>query len=83
MARSRCGAALGLLLLVLASPAVAADPVKIGFIAPLSGIFAPAGKDMAEGIKMAFEQAGYQVAGKKLELIDEDNEGNPATAQAK
>jgi branched-chain amino acid transport system substrate-binding protein len=48
MARSRCGAALGLLLLVLASPAMAADPVKIGFIAPLSGIFAPAGKDMAE-----------------------------------
>jgi len=83
MARSRCGAALGLLLLVLASPAMAADPVKIGFIAPLSGIFAPAGKDMAEGIKMAFEQAGYQVAGRKLELIEEDNEGNPATAQAK
>jgi len=83
MARSRCGAALGLLLLVLATPAMAADPVKIGFIAPLSGIFAPAGKDMAEGIKMAFEQAGYQAAGKKLELIEEDNEGNPATAQAK
>ena len=26
---------------------------------------------------MAFEQAGYQAAGKKLELIEEDNEGNP------
>ena len=76
----------GLVLVLLASapgPARAADPVKIGFIAPLTGIFAPAGKDMLEGIKMAFEQAGYQAAGKKLQLIDEDNEGNPATAQAK
>src|SRR5207237_583064 len=35
------------------------------------------------GLKMALEQAGYQAGGKKLELIDEDNEGNPATAQAK
>jgi len=30
------------------SPALAADPVKIGFIAPLTGLFAPAGKDMRE-----------------------------------
>jgi branched-chain amino acid transport system substrate-binding protein len=76
----------GLVLVLLAcaaGPAFAADPVKIGFIAPLTGIFAPAGKDMLEGIKMAFEQAGYQAAGKKLQLIDEDNEGNPATAQTK
>jgi branched-chain amino acid transport system substrate-binding protein len=28
-------------------------------------------------------QAGGQVAGRKLELIEEDDEGNPATAQAK
>jgi branched-chain amino acid transport system substrate-binding protein len=72
-----------LLLMCTTGPAFAADPVKIGFIAPLTGIFAPAGKDMLEGIKMAFEQAGYQAAGKKLQLIDEDNEGNPATAQTK
>jgi branched-chain amino acid transport system substrate-binding protein len=71
------------IVLVAAGPAAAADPVKIGFIAPLTGIFAPAGKDMADGIKMAFEQAGHQAAGKKLELIEEDHEGNPATAQAK
>jgi branched-chain amino acid transport system substrate-binding protein len=69
--------------LVAPSPAHAADPVKIGFIAPLSGIFAPAGKDMHEGIKMALEQAGYQAGATKLELIAEDHEGNPATAQAK
>src|SRR5205814_5536156 len=31
----------------------------------------------------AFEQANYEVAGRKIELIEEDDEGNPATAQAK
>jgi branched-chain amino acid transport system substrate-binding protein len=82
--RPLCASALVLGLLAgAAGSALAADPVKIGFIAPLTGIFAPAGKDMLEGIKMAFEQAGHQAAGKKLQLIDEDNEGNPATAQAK
>ena len=50
-----------LLLAFVASP-VAAEPVKIGFMGPLTGIFAPAGKDMAEGLRMAFEQAGYQAA---------------------
>jgi branched-chain amino acid transport system substrate-binding protein len=71
------------LVLLAASPLHAAEPVKIGYLGPQTGIFAPAGKDMLEGIKMALEQAGYQSAGRKLELIDEDTEGNPAAAQTK
>ena len=63
--------------------ATAAETIKVGFMAPLSGIFAQAGKDMLEGIKLAFEQIGYQTAGRKIELIEEDDEGNPAVAQAK
>ena len=74
---------IAVILAAAAPPAFAQETVKIGFIAPLSGIFAPAGKDMNEGLKMALEQAGYQAAGRKLELIEEDDEGNPATAQAK
>src|SRR2546421_12109838 len=61
----------------------AAATIKVGFMAPLSGIFAQAGKDMLEGLKLAFEQIGYQTAGRKIELIEEDDEGNPAVAQAK
>src|SRR4030095_7660311 len=38
---------------------------------------------MLEGIKLAFEQIGYQSAGRNIELIEEDSEGNPAVAQAK
>ncbi|PYM25423.1 MAG: ABC transporter substrate-binding protein [Candidatus Rokuibacteriota bacterium] len=70
-------------LLLTTSTALAADPIRIGYLGPLTGIFAQAGKDMLEGLKMGLEGAGGQVAGRKLELVDEDNEGNPATAQTK
>ncbi len=76
--------ALALALVVLASgSAGAADAIRVGYLGPLTGIFAQAGKDMLDGFKMAFEQAGYQAGGRKIELIEEDDEGNPATAQAK
>ena len=61
----------------------AAEPIKVGFLAPMTGIFAQAGKDMLDGLKMGIEASGGQAAGRKIELIEEDDEGNPATAQAK
>ncbi len=64
-------------------PARAADPIKIGFIAPLTGVFAQAGKDMLEGLKLGVEASGGQAAGRKLDVISEDDEGNGATALAK
>jgi branched-chain amino acid transport system substrate-binding protein len=72
--------ALGLL---ATDPAAAAEAIRVGYLGPLTGIFAQAGKDMLDGFKMAFEQAGYQAGGRKIELYEEDDEGNPATAQAK
>jgi branched-chain amino acid transport system substrate-binding protein len=71
------------LTLLATTTASAADPIRIGFLAPLSGIFAQAGKDMLDGLRMGLEAGGGQVAGRKIELIEEDDEGNPATAQAK
>jgi branched-chain amino acid transport system substrate-binding protein len=38
---------------------------------------------MLDGLRLYFEQVGYQVAGRKIELIEEDDEGNNATAIAK
>ncbi len=69
--------------LLATNPSAAADAIRVGYLGPLTGIFAQAGKDMSDGLKMAFEQAGYQAGGRKIELIEEDDEGNPATAQAK
>ena len=79
----RAVAVVVLVLLLLASQAGGADSIRVGYLGPLTGIFAAAGKDMLDGLKMAFEQMNYEVAGRKIELIEEDDEGNPATAQAK
>ena len=77
-------ASLALVLLLLAvSVTPAAEPIKLGYMGPLTGIFAQAGKDMLDGLKMGVESAGGQAAGRKIEIVDEDNEGNPASAQTK
>jgi branched-chain amino acid transport system substrate-binding protein len=61
----------------------AQGPVKIGFLAPLSGAIAQAGKDMYSGCELYWEENGWQLAGRKLEVILEDNESLPATTLAK
>src|SRR5215468_2151372 len=85
--RQRGCAGIACMMLALAllgpRPAGAADPIRIGYLGPLTGIFAQAGKDMLDGLKLALEQANYEAAGRKIELIAEDSEGNPATAFAK
>ena len=63
--------------------ASAQGPVRIGFISPLSGAIAQAGKDMYSGCELYWEETGWQLAGRKLEVILEDNEGVPATAVTK
>jgi branched-chain amino acid transport system substrate-binding protein len=63
--------------------AQAKGPIKIGFIAPLSGGFAATGKDMLSGLQLYLEEIGYTAAGRKIELIIEDDEGVPATGLTK
>ena len=75
-------------LAALASVAVAGDaaaqgPMRIGFLAPLSGAIAAAGRDMYSGCELFWQEIGWQLAGRKLEVILEDNEGLPATALTK
>ena len=70
-------------LMLTTSAAPAAEPIKVGYMGPLTGIFAQAGKDMLDGLKMGVESAGGQAAGRKIEIVEEDNEGNPASAQTK
>ena len=58
-------------------------PIKIGFVSPLSGAIAAAGKDMYSGCELYWQETGFQAAGRKLEVVLEDNEGLPATALTK
>ncbi len=72
------------LVVVLLVPCTAvAQDVKIGFMGPMSGILAPSGKDMAEGFQFGFEQAGNQCGRRRVEVLVEDNEGNPNLALTK
>src|SRR5262245_65505041 len=71
------------LALLAPRPAAAAETIRIGYLGPLTGIFAQAGKDMLDGLKLSLEQVSYQAGGRKIELIEEDTEGSSATAIAK
>jgi branched-chain amino acid transport system substrate-binding protein len=78
------------ILLLLAAAALLAPggagaqgPIKIGFISPLTGAIAAAGKDMYSGCELYWQESGWQMAGRKVEVVLEDNEGNPATALVK
>jgi branched-chain amino acid transport system substrate-binding protein len=55
-------------------------PFKIGMLAPLTGPFAQTGKDMVNGTELYLDEIGRQVGGRKIELIIEDDEAQPATA---
>src|SRR5262245_45697995 len=83
--RGCSGIACMMLALVLLGPrpAEAAETIRIGYLGPLTGIFAQAGKDMLDGLKLSLEQVNYQAGGRKIELIEEDTEGSSATAIAK
>jgi branched-chain amino acid transport system substrate-binding protein len=80
---------IGIGLVVLASlltapgEGLAQAPIRIGFLAPLTGPFAQIGKDMMGGSDLYLDEIGRQVAGRKIEVIVEDTEGNPATALTK
>ncbi|MCF8034583.1 MAG: ABC transporter substrate-binding protein [Desulfarculaceae bacterium] len=71
-----------LLALALAIPAVAADPVKIGVLVPLTGIVANGGKEMANGIDMAAKDK-KTLLGRPIKLIVEDTRVKPAVAVSK
>jgi branched-chain amino acid transport system substrate-binding protein len=58
-------------------------PIKLGFLAPQTGNFAQLGLDMVDGIKLYLQEINYTAAGRKIELIVEDEGDNPSTAVTK
>ena len=60
-------------------------PLRIGVVTPLSGTYAGIGQQVKWGLDLAAAQinAAGGVAGRKLELIYEDEEANPAVAVQK
>ena len=55
--------------------ALAADPLKIGLILPLTGPFASTGKQIEAACRLYIAKNGDTVAGRKVELIVKDDTG--------
>lgn len=72
-------------IIAAAQTAAAPGAIKIGVVTPLSGTYAGIGQQVKWGLDLAASQinAAGGVAGRKLELIYEDEEANPAVATQK
>jgi len=70
----------GLIFSGCAAPAPPAPPIKIGHIRPLTGHMAITGERMIRAGDFAFEEAEYEVAGRKVEVIVADSGADPAMA---
>ena len=60
-----------------------AEELRIGFIAPMTGIFAQIGKDMTNGFQLYLDQHNGKLGGADVKFIVEDNQGKPDTAVTK
>src|SRR5438105_390502 len=60
-----------------------ADELRIGFLSPVTGIFAQAGKDMVDGFQLYLDEHKSDFAGAQVKFILEDEQGKPDTAVTK
>ena len=58
-------------------------PIRIGYLIPLTGVFAPNGQDMRDGFTLFLDEVGGRVAGRPVQVIWEDTQGNPQVGLTK
>lgn len=65
--------------LPLTAMAQGKDPVKVGLVTSKTGVWAEMGEEVARGIKFAIDEANAKggVDGRKIEVAEGDDEGNP------
>ena len=63
--------------------AMAAEAVKIGFVATFSGPAAAIGNDMRYGFNLGLEHLGHRMAGKPVEVVYEDDTQTPEVGKQK
>jgi branched-chain amino acid transport system substrate-binding protein len=61
------------------APAQAVEELRIGFIAPRTGIFSQLGTDMLNGFQMYLDAHKGELGGAKVTVILEDDQGKPDT----
>jgi branched-chain amino acid transport system substrate-binding protein len=60
-----------------------AEELRIGYVAPTTGIFAQQGKDMVDGFQMYLDETKNDFGGAQVKFIVEDEQGKPDTAVTK
>ena len=60
-----------------------AEELRIGFISPMTGIFAQIGKDMVNGFQLYLDEHNGKLGGVDVKFIVEDSAGKPDTAVTK
>src|SRR6202011_3481979 len=60
-----------------------ADELRIGYIAPTTGIFAQVGKDMVDGFQLYLDEVKNDFGGAQVKFLVEDEQGKPDTAVTK
>ena len=73
----------GATVLALATPAVAGDTIKIGFVSTFSGPTAVIGNDMRNSFELALDHLGRKIGGKPVEVIYEDDGQKPDVGKQK
>src|SRR5256884_6573268 len=73
----------GAAVLALATPATAADSIKIGFVSTFSGPTAVIGNDMRNSFELALDHLGRKMGGKPVEVIYEDDGQKPDVGKQK
>jgi branched-chain amino acid transport system substrate-binding protein len=71
---------------VLSMPYIAraqSGPIRIGLMAPQTGVVAAGGREIIDGFTLFWETVGNQAGGRKVEIIVEDDASNPDTALQK
>ncbi|MDD4701087.1 MAG: ABC transporter substrate-binding protein, partial [Desulfovibrio sp.] len=77
------GRLLGALALTLLVPAaVLAEDIKIGLMCPLTGKWASEGQDMKNIVSLLADEVNAKggINGRKIEIVVEDDAGDPRTA---
>jgi branched-chain amino acid transport system substrate-binding protein len=59
------------------STAAQAEELRIGFIAPMTGLFAQVGKDMVDGFQLYLDEHGNKLGGADVKFIIEDDQAKP------
>ena len=71
-----------ILLIFLAVPAPAAEPLKIGLMAPMTGPWSNSGREMKQVVDLLAEELNAKggVLGRKIEVVAVNDEGTPTGA---